>query len=232
MISAQTEIRNLDACCKALEQHMGNRDPSSPYRVRHQRNYLQASQDRSCWPHCWSAWPSVGLTRPFHASAASIVPSEASTWIRSFRFLLTVAFSSATAAASPGLELWTTDRYTAQKYRACYATVFTSWQPHSTPGEFLRAAWSGTATVSQIPGPKFLFFTQGIVHQDLYDSIHFYFPKLACTYVQQIINVLLDYWIIPQPLHPNLKYSDSNILHEVHLYIEYKRFFTFEPNIS
>lgn len=147
MISAQTEIRNLDACCKALEQHMGNRDPSSPYRVPVTKGTTFRSQPgQELLAPLLIRMASVGLTRPSMPRSASIVPRKPplgsgvsdSCWLSS---------SLPPPLPPPGLELWTTDRYTAQKYRALLCNSIYQLTAPPTPGEFLRVAWSGTATV-------------------------------------------------------------------------------------
>ena len=77
MISAQAEIRNLDACCKALEQHMGNRDPSSPYRVPVTKGTTFRSQPgQELLAPLLIRMASVGLTRPSMPRSASIVPRK------------------------------------------------------------------------------------------------------------------------------------------------------------
>lgn len=77
MISAQVEIRNLNACCKALEQDIGNRDPSRPYRVPITKGTTFRSQPgQELLAPLLIRMASVGLTRPSMPRSASIVPRK------------------------------------------------------------------------------------------------------------------------------------------------------------
>ena len=148
IISSNTGTINIFYCNSLLEQDIGNRDPSRPYRVPITKGTTFRSQPgQELLAPLLIRMASVGLTRPSMPRSASIVPRKPplgsgvsdSCWLSSS--------SLPPPLPPPGLELWTTDRYAAQKYRALLCNNIYQLTAPPPPGDFLRVAWSGTATV-------------------------------------------------------------------------------------